>query len=107
LACNARCFATQDVLQRKIFATQDVLLTVLVLSRNCHTYGKQAMRGIAKDKFVLGVKRGGSLSDYFHIAKPGFQGSLHVFMAPLLDECRLPPAYIHSAVHGTILNVIA
>ncbi len=82
-------------------AMQDVLLTVGVLSRACHTYGEQAMRGVAKDESVLGVKRGGSLPDYFYIAKPGLQGSLHVFMAPLLDECRFPPPYIHSAVHAT------
>jgi len=63
------------------------------------------MRGVAKDEPVLGVKRGGSLPDYFYIAKPGLQRSLHVFMAPLLDECRFPPAYIHSAVHDTISSV--
>lgn len=81
---------------------QDILLITCVLSRDSHTYGEQAMRGIAKDESVLRVKRGAALPDYFYIAKPGLQGSLHVFMAPLLDECRFPPAYEQSAVHATI-----
>lgn len=88
LACNTTC-----------------LLTAGIFTKDCHTYGKQAMRGVAKDESVLGVKRGASLPDYFYIAKPGLQGSLHVFMAPLLDECRFPPAYVHSAVHDTISSV--
>ena len=63
------------------------------------------MRGVTKNEPVLGVKWGVSLPDYFYVAKPRLQGSLHVFMAPLLDECRFPPAYTHSAIHATISNV--